>query len=41
MMARWKDNFINFNVEGSFSTFSVLEEKIETVEDEAATKDDI
>jgi hypothetical protein len=27
MMARWKDDFINFNMEGCFSTFSVLEEK--------------
>jgi hypothetical protein len=41
MMARWKDNFINFNMEGCFNTFSVLEEKIKTVENEATTKDDI
>jgi hypothetical protein len=27
MMARWKDNFMNFNLEGCFSTCSVLEEK--------------
>jgi hypothetical protein len=26
-MARWKDNFIKFNMEGCFSTFSVLEKK--------------
>jgi hypothetical protein len=25
MMARWKDNFMKFNVEGCLSTFSVLE----------------
>jgi hypothetical protein len=27
MMARWKDNFMNFNLEGVFSTCYVLEEK--------------
>jgi hypothetical protein len=26
-MARWKDNFMNFNLEGCFSTCSVLEEE--------------
>jgi hypothetical protein len=41
MMARWKDNFMNFNLEGCFSTFSVLEEKEKNVEDEATTKDGI
>jgi hypothetical protein len=38
MMARWKDNFINLNLEGCFSTFSILEVKEKTVEDEAATR---
>jgi hypothetical protein len=41
VMARWKDNFINFNLEGCFSTCSVLEVKEKTVEDEAETKDGI
>jgi hypothetical protein len=41
VMARWKDNFIKFNLEGCFSTYSVLEVKEKTVEDEAATKDGI
>jgi hypothetical protein len=41
MMARWKDYFINFNLEMCFSTCSILEEKEKTVEDEAATKDGI
>jgi hypothetical protein len=27
MMARWKDNSINLNLEGCLSTYSVLEEK--------------
>jgi hypothetical protein len=27
MMARWKDNFMNFNLDGCFSTGSVLEVK--------------
>jgi hypothetical protein len=38
MMACWKDNLMNFNLEGCFSTCSVLEDKIKTVEDEAATR---
>jgi hypothetical protein len=41
MMARWKDNFIKFNMEQCFSTFYVLKEKLKTVEDEAAAKDGI
>jgi hypothetical protein len=40
MIARWKNNFMNFNLEGCFSTCSVLEKK-KFVEDEAATKDGI
>jgi hypothetical protein len=27
MMARWKDTFMNFNLEGCFSTCFVLQEK--------------
>jgi hypothetical protein len=37
-MARWKDNFIKFNLEGCFSTCSILEVKEKTMEDEAATR---
>jgi hypothetical protein len=40
MMARWKDNFINFNVEGCCSIFC-SGGKIKIVEDEAVTKDGI
>jgi hypothetical protein len=38
MMACWKNNFINFNLEVCFSTCFVLEVKEKTVEDEAATR---
>jgi hypothetical protein len=38
MMARWKDNFVNFNLEGCLSTSSILEIKEKTVEDEAVTR---
>jgi hypothetical protein len=37
-MARWKYNFIKFNLEGWFSTCSVLEVREKTVDDEAATR---
>jgi hypothetical protein len=37
-MARWKDNFIKFNLEGCFSTCSILEVKEKTMEDESATR---
>jgi hypothetical protein len=38
MMARWKDNFGNFNLEWCFSTFFYMGSRIKSVEDEAATR---
>jgi hypothetical protein len=41
VIARWKDNFMNFNFEGCFATCALLEVREKTVEDEVATKDGI
>jgi anti-sigma-K factor RskA len=39
MMARWKDNLMNFNLEGCFSTCSICSgSKKKIVEDEAVTR---
>jgi hypothetical protein len=38
MMARWKDNFMNFNLEGCFKYMFYSASKRKTVEDDAATR---
>jgi hypothetical protein len=38
MMARWKDNFLNFNLEGVFQYMFCSGSKRKTVKNEAATR---